>query len=40
MAHTRPAPLPDDDMRWHYVRVIVVWLMTLSALWAFQEFFR
>jgi hypothetical protein len=41
MADSRPAPpLPVDDMRPHYVRVIVIWMMTLLALLAFQEYFR
>jgi hypothetical protein len=29
-----------SDVRKHYVRVIVVWVVTLIALYAFQEYFR
>ena len=28
-----------SDVRKHYLRVIVVWLATLSALYAFQQYF-
>jgi len=28
-----------SDVRKHYVRVIMVWVMTLSALYAFQQYF-
>ena len=28
-----------SDVRKHYVRVIVVWVVTLSALYAFQQYF-
>lgn len=28
-----------SDVRKHYVRVIVVWVITLAALYAFQEYF-
>jgi hypothetical protein len=28
-----------SDVRKHYVRVIVVWVLTLSALYAFQRYF-
>ncbi len=27
------------DVRKHYVRIVVVWVMTLVALYALQEFF-
>ena len=33
-----PQP-PDGGMRRSYIRVIVVWILTLAALYAFQEFF-
>ena len=33
-----PRP-PDDRMRRSYIRVIVVWVITLAALYAFQEYF-
>ena len=38
MATTDPQP-PDDRMRRSYLRVIVVWVLTLAALYAFQEYF-
>lgn len=28
-----------SDVRKHYLRVVVVWVMTLSALYAFQQYF-
>ena len=28
-----------SDVRKHYVRVIVVWIITLTALYAFQQYF-
>ena len=28
-----------SDIRKHYVRVVVVWIVTLSALYAFQRYF-
>jgi hypothetical protein len=28
-----------SDVRKHYVRVVVVWLFTLAALYAFQQYF-
>jgi len=28
-----------SDVRKHYVRVIVVWVLTLAALYAFQQYF-
>ena len=34
-----PAPADDDDMRRSYGRVIVVWVCTLAALYAFQAYF-
>ena len=36
-----PSPLLDAsrDMRRSYIRVIVVWVITLAALYAFQEIF-
>jgi hypothetical protein len=40
MADPRPAPVSDGDMRTSYVRVLVVWLATLLALFGFQEYFR
>ena len=27
------------DIRKHYVRVVVVWIVTLTALYAFQRYF-
>ncbi len=39
MATTDPAPTADDRMRRSYIRVIVVWVITLAALYAFQEYF-
>jgi hypothetical protein len=29
----------DADVRRHYVGVIVVWVLTLAALYAFQQYF-
>jgi hypothetical protein len=34
---TRPAP--GSDPRRSYVRVIIVWIAVLAALYAFQEYF-
>jgi hypothetical protein len=28
-----------SDVRKHYLRVIVVWVVTLAALYAFQQYF-
>ena len=28
-----------SDVRKHYLRVVVVWVITLAALYAFQQFF-
>ena len=28
-----------SDVRKHYARVIVVWVLTLAALYAFQQYF-
>ena len=28
-----------SDIRKHYVRVVVVWIVTLTALYAFQRYF-
>jgi hypothetical protein len=29
-----------SNIRKHYLRVVVVWAITLAALYAFQEYFR
>jgi hypothetical protein len=34
-----PEPLADSPIRRSYIRVIVVWVATLLALYAFQEYF-
>jgi hypothetical protein len=34
-----PRPPDDDRMRRSYIRVIVVWIITLAALYGFQELF-
>ncbi len=39
MATTDPAPPADDRIKRSYIRVIVVWILTLAALYAFQELF-
>jgi hypothetical protein len=38
---TPPPPQPSADTRIgrSYIRVIVVWVITLAALYAFQEYF-
>jgi hypothetical protein len=28
-----------SDIRKHYVRVVIVWVLTLAALYAFQQYF-
>ena len=33
------APPDTPDMRRSYIRVLVVWVITLLALYAFQEYF-
>jgi hypothetical protein len=30
----------NPDVRKHYVRIVVVWVVTLAALYALQEYFR
>ena len=32
-------PGASDDMRRSYIRVLVVWALTLAALYAFQQYF-
>jgi hypothetical protein len=27
------------DIRKHYIRVVIVWVLTLAALYAFQQYF-
>jgi hypothetical protein len=39
MPDRAPEPPADTRMTRSYVRVIVVWLITLAALYAFQEYF-
>jgi hypothetical protein len=40
MATTQGEPTGDDTrMRRSYLRVILVWVITLAALYAFQEYF-
>jgi hypothetical protein len=35
-----PAPkLPTIDVRKHYIRLLVVWVLTLLGLYAFQQYF-
>lgn len=34
-----PKPPGGNRIRSSYIRVIVVWLVTLAALYAFQEYF-
>jgi len=34
-----PQPPDDERMRRSYIRVIVIWAVTLVALYAFQEIF-
>ncbi len=33
------SPTESGDMRRSYVRVLVVWAITLAALYAFQQYF-
>jgi hypothetical protein len=33
------SPPPSTEMRRSYVRVLVVWALTLAALYAFQQYF-
>jgi len=39
MASKDPQPPDDERMRRSYIRVIVIWAVTLVALYAFQEIF-
>ena len=39
MPHDNSAPGSDSQIKRSYVRVLVVWLLTLLALYAFQEYF-
>jgi hypothetical protein len=39
MATKNPATAADDRMKRSYLRVIVIWAVTLVALYAFQEIF-
>ncbi len=32
-------PGASDDMRRSYLRVLIVWILTLAALYAFPQFF-
>jgi len=32
-------PGASGDMRRSYIRVLIVWLLTLAALYAFQQYF-
>jgi len=34
-----PAAAEDPNIKRSYVRVLVVWVITLAALYAFQEYF-
>jgi hypothetical protein len=34
-----PAPSAEKAMRRSYARVLIVWVVTLLALYAFQEYF-
>lgn len=36
---TMPGTPKSDDMRGSYVRVIIVWILTLAGLYAFQAYF-
>lgn len=31
--------IPTGDVRKHYVRLLVVWILTLVGLYAFQQYF-
>jgi hypothetical protein len=39
MRPTPPEPPPGHAIRRSYIRVLIVWLITLAALYAFQESF-
>jgi hypothetical protein len=39
MATKDPQPPDENRIKRSYVRVLVVWAITLAALYAFQEFF-
>jgi len=39
MADQPLAPPADNRMRSSYIRVLVIWVLTLAALYAFQEYF-
>jgi hypothetical protein len=39
MADQPLAPTADNRMRGSYIRVLVIWVLTLAALYAFQEYF-
>jgi hypothetical protein len=39
MVTNDPQPLDGNRIKRSYVRVLVVWAITLAALYAFQEFF-
>ena len=39
MATSDPLTPAGKGMRRNYIRVIVVWVITLAALYAFQEYF-
>lgn len=38
-ASPEPDPHADGDIRKSYIRVIVVWVIVLASLYAFQEYF-
>jgi hypothetical protein len=39
MAISNPVPPGENRIRRSYIRVIVIWAVTLIALYAFQEYF-
>ena len=39
MNSSKASNIPTGDVRKHYVRLLVVWVVTLLALYAFQQYF-
>ena len=39
MSSPKSTNVPTGDVRKHYVRLLVVWIVTLLGLYAFQQYF-
>jgi hypothetical protein len=39
MNSSKASNIPSGDVRKHYVRLLVTWVLTLLGLYAFQQYF-